>query len=163
MRYMMFIKHSEDYRNTPIPQGLMDAMGEFVGANMKSGKLIDTAGLKATSEGRRVKLEGGKMSVVDGPFTESKEIIGGYALVEVGSRQEALDLAKQFMELHRVHWPEFDGECEVRALEDMGDLCCTPRRYFASYDTAAAASLSSPPPDLRPCQSSSFALAPRPS
>lgn len=120
MRYMMFIKHSEDYRNKQIPQGLMDAMGEFVGANLKSGKLIDTAGLKPTAEAQRVKLERGKISVTDGPFTESKEIVGGYALVEAGSRQEALDLAKQFMELHRVHWPEFDGECDVRPLEDMG-------------------------------------------
>jgi hypothetical protein len=120
MRYMMFIKHSEDYRNKEIPAGLLEAMGEFVGANLKSGKLIDTAGLKGTSEGQRVRLERGKISVTDGPFTESKEIIGGYALVEAGSRQEALDLATQFMELHRVHWPGFDGECEVRPLENMG-------------------------------------------
>lgn len=120
MRYMMFIKHSEDYRSRPIPPGLMDAMGEFVGANLKSGKLVDTAGLKGTAEGKRVQLRGGKIRVTDGPFTESKEIIGGYALVDVPSAQEALELATQFMELHRVHWPEFDGECEVRQLEEMG-------------------------------------------
>jgi hypothetical protein len=120
MRYMMFIKHSEDYRNQEIPSGLLEAMGEFVSTNLKSGKLIDTAGLKRTSEAQRVRLDRGKINVTDGPFTESKEIIGGYALVEVGSRQEALDMAKQFMELHRVHWPGFDGECEVRPLEDMG-------------------------------------------
>jgi hypothetical protein len=67
-----------------------------------------------------VKLKGGKISVVDGPFTESKEIIGGYALLNALSDAAAMDLAHQFMDLHRVHWPEFDGECEVRPLEDMG-------------------------------------------
>jgi hypothetical protein len=120
MRYMMFIKHSEDYRNKPIPHGLMDAMGEFVQAGFKNGTLVDTAGLKPTAAGKRVKLAGGKISVVDGPFTEAKEIIGGYAIVDVPSNDAALDIAKQFMELHRVHWPEFDGECELRPLEDMG-------------------------------------------
>jgi hypothetical protein len=64
-------------------------------------------------------LSGGKLHVTDGPFTEAKEIVGGYALVEVKSRDEALDVARQFMELHRVHWPAFEGECEVRPLEDM--------------------------------------------
>jgi hypothetical protein len=81
--------------------------------------LKDTAGLKATAEGFRVRSRGGKLHVTDGPFTEAREIVGGYALVEVKSRQEALDVARQFMELHRVHWPSFDGECEVRPLEDL--------------------------------------------
>jgi hypothetical protein len=119
MRYMMFIKHTEDYRNQEIPKGLMEAMGEFVGEAMKSGAVIDTAGLKPTADGTRVRLAGGKIKVTDGPFTESKEIVGGYALVEAKSRQEAVDFARKFMDLHRVHWPEFDGECEVRPLEDM--------------------------------------------
>ena len=55
--------------------------------------------------------------MTDGPFTESKEIIGGYALVEVASKEEAMKVAHQFMELHRVHWPEFECECEVRQLD----------------------------------------------
>ena len=54
-----------------------------------------------------------------GPFSESKEIVGGYALIEVNSKEQARDVARQFMELHRVHWPSFDGECEARPLEDM--------------------------------------------
>ena len=59
------------------------------------------------------------LSVTDGPFTEAKEVVGGYALVEVKSKEEALQVARQFMELHLVHWPAFEGECEVRPLEDM--------------------------------------------
>ena len=119
MRYMMFIKHTEDYRMETVPQSLFDAMGEFVGEAMKNGSLIDTAGLQPTSKGKKVRLSGGKISVIDGPFTETKEIVGGYALVEAGTYDEAMSLATRFMDLHRIHWPAFQGECEVRPLENM--------------------------------------------
>ena len=118
MKYLMVIKHSESHRARPIPQGLMDAMGQFVNEGFKSGVLKDTGGLKGTAEGFRVRSSGGKLTVTDGPFTEAKEVIGGYALVEVKSKEEALKVAREFMELHRVHWPAFDGECEVRPLEE---------------------------------------------
>jgi hypothetical protein len=119
MKCLMLIKHSESHRGEPIPQALMDAMGEFVNEGFKSGILKDTAGLKPTAEGFRVRSSGGRLKVTDGPFTEAKEIVGGYALVEVASREEALKFARQFMELHRVHWPAFEADCEVRPLEDM--------------------------------------------
>ena len=119
MKFMMFIKHSENLRSQTIPQGLMDAMGKFVEQGFKSGVLKDTAGLKPTAEGHRIRSSGGKLHATDGPFTEAKEVVGGYALVELKSKKEALDMARQFMELHRVHWPAFEGECEVRQLEDM--------------------------------------------
>jgi hypothetical protein len=118
MKYLMLIKHAEDLRSESIPQGLLDAMGEFVAEGFKSGVLKDTAGLKSTAEGHRVRLSRGKLRVTDGPFTEAKEVVGGYAFIEVNSKKEALDLARQFMELHRVNWPTFEGECEVRPLED---------------------------------------------
>jgi hypothetical protein len=119
VKYLMLIKHSESNRNEPIPQGLQDAMGEFVGESFKSGILKDTAGLKPTSEGFRIRSSGNRLKVTDGPFTEAKEVVGGYALVDVGSKEEAMKLARHFMELHRVHWPAFECECEVRPLEDM--------------------------------------------
>ena len=119
MKYLMLIKHDESYRSQPIPQALMDAMGPFVEAKMKSGAITDTAGLKPSSEGFRVRSNGGKLMVTDGPFAEAKELVGGYAMAEVKSRDEALALAREFMDLHRIHWPEFDGTCEVRPLEDM--------------------------------------------
>lgn len=117
MRYMMFIKHTEDYRTQEVPASLFKAMDEFVGANLKSGVLVDTAGLQPTSAGTRIGLRGGKIKVTDGPFSESKEIVGGYAIVEAKSKEEAVEMARQFMELHRIHWPAFEGECEVRPLE----------------------------------------------
>lgn len=119
MKYLMLIKHSESYRAESIPQALLDAMGEFVAEGFKSGVLKDTAGLKGTAEGLRVRSSGGQLKVTDGPFTEAKEVVGGYALVEVKSKEEARDVARQFMELHRLHWPAFEGECEVRPLEDV--------------------------------------------
>ena len=117
MKYLMLIKHAESHRADPIPQGLMDAMGEFVAQGFKSGMLKDTAGLKPTKDGQRVRSANGKLSVTDGPFTESKEVVGGYALIEASSYDEALVLATRFMDLHRIHWPKFEGECEVRPLE----------------------------------------------
>lgn len=117
MRYMMFIKHSEDYRQEEVPQSLYTAMGEFVGQATKDGVMIDGAGLQPSARGHRVRLSKGKITVIDGPFTESKEIVGGYALIEARSEEHALEIAREFMEIHRVHWPQFEGESEVRPLE----------------------------------------------
>jgi len=114
MRYMMFIKHAENFKIEDVPQSLFDAMGEFVGESMRNGSIIDTAGLQRTEEGKRVRLSRGKLTVTDGPFAETREVIGGYALVEAKSDDEALVLATRFMDLHRIHWPAFEGECEVR-------------------------------------------------
>ena len=117
MRYLMMIKHAEDTPRQAVPKALNDAMGEFVGENTRSGVLKDAAGLKPTAEGFRIRSSKKRLKVTDGPFTESKEIIGGYALVEVASKEEAMKVAHQFMELHRVHWPEFECECEVRQVD----------------------------------------------
>lgn len=119
MKYLMFIKHDERSRSQQIPPALMQAMGEFVTAGFQAGWLKETAGLKPTSEGFRIRTSGGKLTTTDGPFSEAKEMIGGYAMVEAGTRDEAYDVARQFMELHRVHWPEFEAECEVRPLDSM--------------------------------------------
>jgi hypothetical protein len=119
MKYLMMIKHAESYRGEPIPQALMDAMGEFVTESFKSGVLKDTAGLKPTADGFRVRLSKGQLKMTDGPFTEAKEVVGGYAIAELPSREEAEKFARKFMELHRAHWPTFEGESEVRPLEDM--------------------------------------------
>ena len=118
MRYMMFIKHTQDYGNVQPPAGLYEEMGKFIEETTKSGNFVGGAGLQPTSAGTRVKLKGGKISVVDGPFTESKEIVGGYSIIDAKSHEEALDLARRFMELHLKHWPTFEGECEMRPFEE---------------------------------------------
>jgi hypothetical protein len=118
MRNMMFIKRTEDYRNADVPPGLYEEMGQFIEETTKSGHFVSGAGLQPTSAGARVRLKGGKITLMDGPFTESKEIVGGYAIMNAKSREEALAFARRFMELHLKHWPAFEGECEVRPLEE---------------------------------------------
>jgi hypothetical protein len=118
MRYMMFIKHTEDYRNDEVPASLYEEMGKFIEEATKNGNFVSGAGLQPTSAGTRVKLKGGKISVIDGPFTESKEIVGGYSIIDAKTHEEALALARRFMELHQKHWPTFEGECEMRPLEE---------------------------------------------
>jgi hypothetical protein len=120
MRYMMFIKHAKDYTPGAAPQALYGAMGEFVGEQIKKGVFIDGAGLQPLAKGTRVSLSGGKIKVTDGPFSEAKEVVGGYAICELATHEEAVALATKFMELHRIHWPEFEGESELRPFEEMG-------------------------------------------
>jgi hypothetical protein len=72
--------------------------------------------LAPTALGARVRLEKGRITIIDGPFTEAKEILGGYAQFELGSKQEAIDAAVKFMELHRLHWPGWEGETEIRQM-----------------------------------------------
>ena len=95
MRYMMFIKHTEDFQPGDVPASLYEAMGTFIGEMTKSGNFVDGAGLQRTSAGFRVRLQKGKITVVDGPFTESKEIVVGYWVWEVGSLAEALEWARR--------------------------------------------------------------------
>lgn len=121
MRYMMFIKHPRDYAGLQPPAALYEAMGRFVEENAKKGVFLDGAGLKPLVDATRVRLAGGRITVTDGPFSEAKEVVGGYALCECKTREEAVALAREFMELHRIHWPEFEGESELRPLQDGAD------------------------------------------
>ena len=121
MKYLSFIRHSEKFRNTPPPPALMEAMGKFMERATREGTLVDTGGLAPTKDGFRIRLAAdGKLTVTDGPFTESKEVIGGWAILETKTREEALAVAREFMDLHRKHWPGFEGESEVRPMFDPG-------------------------------------------
>ena len=112
MRYLSMIRIDEKRGQAPSEQ-LMRDMGKLIDEMTRSGALVSTAGLRPTSEGVRVRLRAGKLSTTDGPFTEAKEVIGGYAVLEAKSMQEALELTKRFL---RVHGDEWDIECEVRQL-----------------------------------------------
>ena len=119
MRYMMFIKHTEDYEPGDVPASLYQAMGAFIEEATRNGHFIDGAGLQPMAAGARIRLQKGTISVIDGPFAEAKEVVGGYAIIDAASHDEALQFARRFMELHRTHWPAFEGECEVRPFEAM--------------------------------------------
>jgi hypothetical protein len=120
MKYLTFIRHSESYRESPPPAALMEAMHEFVEKSLEDGTLVETGGLLPSKDGVRVRLANGKITVTDGPFLESKEIIGGWAILKADSKAEAIRVATEFMELHRKHWPGFEGESEVRPMFDPG-------------------------------------------
>ena len=113
MRYMSMIRIQENTGQVPSEQ-LMNDMGKLIDEMTRTGKLVSTAGLRPTAEGVRVRLRQGKVSAVDGPFTETKEENGGYAILEAGSKEEAVELTKRFLLVHGTEW---DIECEVRQLD----------------------------------------------
>src|SRR6266849_1650161 len=123
MRFLSMIRIQENTGQLPSVQ-LMSDMGKLIDELTRAGGLISTAGLLPTSEGVRVRLRRGKLSAVDGPFTETKEVIGGYAILEAKSKAEAIELTERFLKIHGNEW---DIECEVRQL-DGPELCERPNR-----------------------------------
>jgi hypothetical protein len=93
---------------------LMNEMGKLIDEMTREGSLVRTAGLRPTKEGVRIRSHFGKISRTDGPFTETKEVIGGYAILEAKSMKEAVELTERFL---RIHGDEWDLECEVRPLD----------------------------------------------
>lgn len=116
MKYIAFIRCSEDLGGEP-PTALQEAMGRFIDESVKNGSLVDTGGLMASKHGKRVRVANGAMKVIDGPFTESKEVVGGWAILEADSMEQATRFIEEFMQLHLDHFPEFVGECELRPHE----------------------------------------------
>ncbi len=124
MRFMMIVKHKEA-SGFP-PKELMDAIGKLSEEAVKAGTMLGSGGLCATATGARVRLSGGQITVTDGPFTEAKEIIGGYAQFELKSKQEAIEGATRFMELHKKYWPGWEGETEIRQMMGPEDFAPKP-------------------------------------
>jgi hypothetical protein len=123
MRFMVMVKADKDYEaGLPPKPELLAAIGKLSQDMVKAGVLLETGGLLPSTRGARVRASGGKLSVTDGPFTETKELVGGYAIVQAQSRDEAVELGKQFMEVHvTVLGSSYDGECEIRQLFDGAD------------------------------------------
>jgi hypothetical protein len=120
MKFMMIVKHKE-----PVgfpPKELMDAIYKLADEAVKDGSMLGSGGLCSTASGVSVRLSGGKITVKDGPFTEAKEIIGGYAQFELKSKEEAVESAVRFMELHKQYWPGWEGETEVRQMMGPEDF-----------------------------------------
>jgi len=113
MRFLSMIRVQEDTGKQP-SERLMSEMGKLMTEMKSAGKLLDTAGLAPTAQGKRVRLRGGKISLVDGPFTETKEVVGGYAMLNAQSLEEAVALTMRFTELHVADGWEID--CEVRQV-----------------------------------------------
>ncbi|MDI1267446.1 MAG: YciI family protein [bacterium] len=119
MRFM-YIVTSPTPAQGPTP-ALMEAMGKLADREIKAGRMIDSGGLLPVSmQGAQVKITDGKINVIDGPFVEAKELIGGYAIFELRDKEEALAAAREFMQLHVEHMPGWEGTCEVRAFATPG-------------------------------------------
>src|ERR1700735_5235710 len=114
MRFMMLVKHSE--LPGPPSKEFVDAMMKLDEEAVKSGSMGQGAGLSVIAKSTRVRLSRGQGPAIDGPFTESKEVVGGFAILEFKSKEDALEGAKQFMELHKKYWPGWEGETEVRQV-----------------------------------------------
>jgi hypothetical protein len=108
MRFLSIYKTVE--RTTPPTAEEMATMGKLIGDSMKAGFLLATEGCMPTALGARVRRSSGKVSVTDGPFTESKEVVGGFAILKADSKEEAIEIARQFLAVAG------DGECELRQI-----------------------------------------------
>jgi hypothetical protein len=119
MRVMMIVKANKESEAGVMPsEELLSAMGKYNEELMKAGVLLDLAGLKATSNGARVKFSGGKVTVMDGPFTETKELIAGYWIIQVKSMKEAIEWAKRAPAPH----DNGEGEIEIRPYFELEDF-----------------------------------------
>lgn len=122
MRFMMLVKSVEN--SGPPPKELMDAIVKLAADTTKAGTMIETGGLAPSAMSTRVRLSQGTIVSLDGPFAETRELVGGYAIFEFNSKQEAMESALEFMELHRKHWPGWEGETEIRQIFTMPDYTC---------------------------------------
>ncbi len=114
MRFMTLVKSAENYG--PPPQALMDAIGKLGEEASRNGTMVEMGGLGLSAAGARVRLTKGKLVVTDGPFSEAKEVVGGFAVFELPSKEAAVEAARRFMDIHREHWPGWEVETEVRQI-----------------------------------------------
>ncbi len=121
MQFLMLIKmaNDDDYEaGKPVPAELEAAMGEIMAEWSAAGAMVTAAGLRPTSQGARLRLDQGKVTQVDGPFTEAKEVIGGFFILEAKDKAAAVEMTRRFVETHgQVLGRDFQLECEVRQLD----------------------------------------------
>ena len=128
MRFLCLYKPAKA-EGTPPTQQEMTQMGKLIEESMKSGMLLATEGCLPSARGARIRLAGGKFIVTDGPFTESKELVAGFALIKAKSKEEAIEYTKNFLKIAG------DGETEIRQVFDAADFA--PENYSSEYKKAA--------------------------
>jgi hypothetical protein len=118
MRFMMMVKADE--KNGPPSPELGAAIGQLTQQMVQAGVLLDLGGLLPSAMGAKIRVSGGKVSVKDGPFTETKELVGGYAILQARTKEEAIELGRRFMTVHsEVLGASYEGELELRQLAEM--------------------------------------------
>jgi hypothetical protein len=117
MRWMMIVRGPEDFsKSGPPPMELMEAIGKLGEDATKAGTMVSMGGLRHTREGAQIAIKKGKLVTTDGPFTEAKEVIGGFTILELATKEEAMAEATKFMDLHVKLWPGWEGVTEVRPM-----------------------------------------------
>jgi hypothetical protein len=118
MRFMMMVKGDRNYEaGRPPDPRLVAEMGKLTEEMFESGVMQMTDGLAPSSKGALVTVTNGRQTVTDGPFSEAKEVVGGFAIVKVGSKAEAIELGRRFMKLHQdILGPAWEGQCEIRQM-----------------------------------------------
>ena len=124
MKFLSLYKSVE--RNTPPSQEEMSRMGQLIEDGFKAGWLVATEGCLPSALGARVRRSGGSLTVTDGPFTEAKELVGGFAILRTNSKEEAIQLAKEFLQVVG------EGECELRQVYEAGEQSCAGKAAAAS-------------------------------
>ena len=120
MKFMMIVKANKNSEAGQMPsEELLAAMAKYNEELVKAGVVLDLTGLHPSSKGARVQFSGGKVTVVDGPFAETKELIAGYWLINVKSRQEAIDWAKR---APNPYGPNGEGHIEIRQLFELEEF-----------------------------------------
>lgn len=114
MRYMVLLRMSESVG--PPPRALVEAMDTAMTEAFAAGSMVDAGGLAPMARSVEVSLRRGSVLTVDGPYSEVKEVIGGYAVLKVDSPEEAVEGARRMIELHQRHWPGWEGAAEVRRI-----------------------------------------------
>jgi len=113
MRFLFVVKSA--HSASPSPE-LLQAMHHLADREIKAGRMLDNGGLGPLAMGAQVRIADAQLSVVDGPFVEAKEVIGGYAIFELPGKEEALASAVEFMQLHKDLMPGWEGTCELREI-----------------------------------------------
>jgi hypothetical protein len=119
MRYMVFVKMAEDV-GAP-PEALFTEMDKSLGEAFASGLIVDAGGLGGAAKATEIRLKDGEILQTDGPWSEAKEVAGGYSILEVRSHEEAVANARLVIEIHKEHWPGWEGSAEVRPISGGPD------------------------------------------
>jgi hypothetical protein len=116
MKFMFIVKSAKVMGPSP---KLLEEMHKLATREIEAGRMLDSGGLTPISTGAQVNITDGRLQVIDGPFAEAKEVIGGYAVFELKDKEAAVASAVEFMQLHKDYLPGWEGTCEVRAFAAM--------------------------------------------
>ena len=122
MRFLSYIESDPNMPFGPPPPQLFDEIRKFGDEMVKAGVVVDQGGLAPIKASPHIRVAGGKLTVTDGPFAEAKEVIGGYAMYDVRSVEEATEYSRRFMQIHLDTWPDFEGTSVTRQVFGPDDF-----------------------------------------